>query len=444
MPVSLRGRRRVRDFCRWQKLAHALEALFFARKNTLMRVLHTADWHLGQRFIHHDRTQEQALALDWLLDTLQTESVDVLIVAGDIFDVSNPPNSARELYYNFLSKLLRTGCRQVVIVGGNHDSPGMLAADRELLKNLHIHVVGAMPADRCEALLVLRDAQDVPVMIVAAVPFLRDRELMYVVAGENAEQRSQRLRAAVRDVYAELARQVEALGLARVPVIATGHLYASGALSADKQDNIYIGNCENIDAQEFPSLFDYIALGHIHRAQAVGGRETVRYAGSMIPLSFSETQDNKSVSLIDFDGQQPPRIRSLPVPLFRRLKTVQGDWASIKPKIQAFAERRDELLSPWLEIIVETDRPIPGIQQELEELCATLAVEVLKIRILQTQATAIDWAAEALPQLHELTAREVFLKKCDPLATLPQEERQLLLDTFMELQEWVLAGGDKD
>lgn len=409
-----------------------------------MRVLHTADWHLGQRFIHHDRTQEQALALNWLIDTLQTESVDVLIVAGDIFDVSNPPNNARELYYNFLSRLLKTDCRQVVIVGGNHDSPGTLAADSELLKNLHIHVIGAMPADRREALLVLQDEQAAPAMIVAAVPFLRDRELMYVVAGENAEQRAQRLRAAVRDVYTDLATHIHDLGLPRLPVIATGHLYASGALSADKQDNIYIGNCENIDAHEFPHDFDYIALGHIHRAQAVGGRETVRYAGSMIPLSFSETQDSKSVCLIDFDEQCAPVIRSLPVPLFRRLKTIQGDWTSIKPKIHAFAERRDDPLTPWLEIVVETDRPIPGIQQELEELCATLPVELLKIRILQTQATAGDWAAETLPQLHELTAREVFLKKCDPQATLPQEEKQQLLDTFMELQEWVQAGGDKD
>ncbi len=409
-----------------------------------MRVLHTADWHLGQRFIYHDRSREQALALDWLIDSLQTASVDVLIVAGDIFDVSNPPNSARELYYNFLSRLLKTGCRQVVIVGGNHDSPGTLAADSELLKNLNIHVVGAMPADRREALLVLRDAEAAPAMIVAAVPFLRDRELMYVIAGESHEQRSQRLRAAVREVYSEMARHIEALGLPGLPVIATGHLYASGALSADKQDNIYIGNCENIDAQEFSDIFDYVALGHIHRAQAVGGRETVRYAGSMIPLSFSETQDDKSVYLIDIDKQQPPRIRALPVPLFRRLKTIQGDWGSIKSKIHAFAERRDEPLTPWLEIIVETDHPLPGIEQELEELCASLGVELLKVRILQTQAAAIDWAAEALPQLHELTAREVFLKKCDPQATLPQEERQLLLDTFMELQEWVQAGGDKD
>lgn len=408
-----------------------------------MRVLHTADWHLGQRFIHHDRTQEQTLALNWLIDTLETERVDVLIVAGDIFDVSNPPNSARELYYNFLSRLLKTSCRQVVIVGGNHDSPGTLAADSELLKNLQIHVIGAMPADRREALLVLQDAQHAPAMIVAAVPFLRDRELMYVVAGESADQRAQRLRAAVRDVYTELAGHIEALGLPDLPVIATGHLYASGALGADKQDNIYIGNCENIDAQEFPHIFDYIALGHIHRAQAVGGRESVRYAGSMIPLSFSETQDSKSVYLVDFDKQQP-HIRALPVPLFRRLKTIQGDWASIMPKIHAFAERRDDPLYPWLEVVVEADRPIPGIQQELEEYCATLPVELLKIRILQSPAAAGDWAAVAEPQLQELTAREVFLQKCDPQASLPQEEKQQLLDTFRELEEWVQAGGDKD
>ena len=284
-----------------------------------MKIIHTSDWHLGQKLLHNDREQEHRLALQWLLETIRKEKADGLIVAGDIFDIGNPPNYARSLYYQFLRNLLNTECRHVVITGGNHDSPAMLNAPRELLQALNVHVIGAAGEGPEDEVVVWKSPEDEIDVIIAAVPFLRDRDLRYSVAGETGLERVAQIKTGIRKHYDRVADHIAGhYDIASVPVICTGHLYASGASASGKQDNIYIGNTENIDAQHFPDLFDYVALGHIHRAQKVGGLEHVRYSGSLIPLSFSETQDEKGVYVLEWEGKKLETVRKVGVPTFRR------------------------------------------------------------------------------------------------------------------------------
>ncbi|RME09699.1 MAG: exonuclease subunit SbcD, partial [Bacteroidetes bacterium] len=142
-----------------------------------MKILHTSDWHLGQKLTGRDRDEEHRLALDWLADFIAQEKVDVLVVAGDVFDIHNPPNSARELYYRFLRKLIQSSVRHVVVIGGNHDSPNMLEAPKELLQLLGIHVVGAATGHVSDEIIELKDADGKVELVVAAVPFLRDQDL---------------------------------------------------------------------------------------------------------------------------------------------------------------------------------------------------------------------------------------------------------------------------
>ncbi|MEM1123432.1 MAG: exonuclease subunit SbcD, partial [Bacteroidota bacterium] len=123
-----------------------------------MKILHTSDWHLGQRFLSNDRREEHQLALDWLRKTIEKEAIDLLIVAGDIFDISNPPSSARTMYYRFLADLRATNCRHIIIVGGNHDSPSMLNAPKEILEMLNVHVVGAATEKMEDTIIELRGA----------------------------------------------------------------------------------------------------------------------------------------------------------------------------------------------------------------------------------------------------------------------------------------------
>lgn len=401
-----------------------------------MKILHTSDWHLGQKLLFNDRTEEYRAALDWLLTTIREQKVDVVLVAGDIFDIGNPPNYARQLYYNFLRALLVSPCRHIVITGGNHDSPAMLNAPRELLEALNIHIVGAATEDIQDELLVLKDAEGEPELIVAAVPFLRDRDLRTSIAGEDEADRQERLQQGLSRHYEDLAVLAENYQDHDIPIMAMGHLYAKGAVASDKQDNIYVGNRENMEAAQFPDIFDYVALGHIHRAQLVEGKEHIRYSGSLIPLSFSETADEKGVYLLSFEGRKRIALEQLMVPTFRRLKTIQGTLEKVQESLDRFAAKTDRLLDPWVEIIVESKEFIPQLDQQIRAYAAEMPLEIVKVRIIRQHQPLIT-VDPVLPDLDDLDIEEVFRRKCESEGKLSETEMASLLLTFRELQNWM-------
>lgn len=400
-----------------------------------MKILHTADWHLGQRFLFQERAEEHQMALDWLLDTINSQAIDVLLVAGDIFDINNPPNYARSQYYGFLTRLMKTSCRHVLIIGGNHDSPSMLHAPRVLLQALDIQVVGAPSEEREDDLLLFKNKEGELELVVAAVPFLRYRDLDVSVAGEGGHERVARIQAGLVKHYQKMAELAAAYRDQDVPIIATGHLYATGALASEKQDNIYIGNIENINAKHFPAVFHYIALGHIHRPQTVGGMDHVRYAGSLIPLSFSETLDTKSVYILEMKGAEIKQIESIALPVFRRLKTIAGSLQKVKEDLRRFAEKERGGLRPWVELVVETDQVIPQLDQQLKEFASGMELEILKIK-LKRQYQPLDLQYLDTPDLSELDTIEVFKRKCESFGS-PPEEMEALLQSFRELQDWM-------
>jgi exonuclease SbcD len=399
-----------------------------------MRLLHTSDWHLGQKFINQGREAEHEAALDWLLETIRSKGVEVLVVAGDIFDVSSPPITAEELYYRFLTRLKTTDCRHVVITGGNHDSPSKLNAPRGLLRALDVHVVGSTGDDLAEEIVEIRDRAGEVQGLVVAVPFLRDKDFKFLIPGETFGARVRRIQAGIHRHYAALADLVEQrldqLGR-RVPVVATGHLYTQGALAAPEQANIYVGNLENIAADQFPAIFDYIALGHIHRAQAIGGREHIRYSGSLIPLSFSELDDVKGVVLADLEpGRGVVNLRELGLPTFRRLLTIRGPLEDVEEKLVA-ANQPDDPLRAWVEVIVESDYALPGVDRRLRELAAGFNMELLKVRN-DRRYTTLEESVE-VEALEDLSIEEVFRKRC---AGETEEELEHLVQTFRELRDW--------
>ncbi len=402
-----------------------------------MKILHTSDWHLGQKLLYNDREEEHRLALQWLAELIHREQVTGLVVAGDIFDISNPPNYARRLYYNFLTALLTSPCRQIVLVGGNHDSPAMLDAPKELLAALNVHVVGAATEPIDNAIIEWRNSDGQLEAVIAAVPFLRDGDLRFSVAGESGYERVERVRAGILRHYQTLGDIIKnKYKKLNIPIIATGHLYIKGALASDKQDNIYIGDKENIDAAQFPEVFDYVALGHIHRAQAFGKDQRVRYAGSLIPLSFSETKDDKSVYILDFQGKKIEKIETISVPTFRRLKTIEGTLAEVEAALQHFDSKGNRELIPWVEVIVHTDRMIPQLDVYLQEFTKNMQLELMKIR-LHHNHHALDGQIEAT-DLSTLEVTDVFQKKCASYGA-PPEDMEELLATFLELKEWMNA-----
>ena len=424
-----------------------------------MRLLHTADWHLGHRLYDRRRTAEHRRFLDWLLATVRERAVDVLIVAGDVFDTMNPANEATTLYYDFLGRLRDTGCRAAIIVGGNHDSPSLLDAPRAVLSHMAVHVVGAARPAVADRLITVADAAGAPALHVAAVPFLRDRDLQASGAGgETAGDRVGRIQAAIRNHYAEIADHLNAHPPA-APVVATGHLYASGSADADdRRSNIYLADRNNIRPGDFPDVFDYVALGHIHQPQRVGSSDRIRYCGSPVPLTFGEARRAPTVCLVELDGAGlPPRVEQLAVPVSRPLIRVRGEVDEVRRGLRDLvAEQRRKRptgLRPWLEVRIVTPHHIPQLSEELLALLAPTEREkearegyLPRLLALRTERPAGSATpAEGEPaddapaeELGELRPEEVFRRLCHGSAT--EEERAdypELLASFRELRNWM-------
>ncbi|UOQ96286.1 exonuclease subunit SbcD [Hymenobacter sp. 5317J-9] len=410
-----------------------------------MRVLHTADWHLGQHFLTgQERTTEQQAFLDWLLLTVQDQGIDALVIAGDIFDTQTPSYTAQELYYTFLVKMQATGCRDIVVVGGNHDSPTMLNASRQLLRQLRIHVVGGVPTDPAEQILHLNRADGGPGLVVCAVPFLRDRDIRLAVAGETLDDRQLRIRQSIADHYAALAESdaVRRLREQDVPVLATGHLYAAGGEAREGAErDVHIGGLGLIGAEHFPAAFDYVALGHLHRPQVVGGRAHIRYSGSPVPLSFTEADDKQQVLLLEFEGAGAPRISSIPVPVTRRLQRFHGTLEEVEADILAFDNAAFQLVA-WADVLVRSDETPAEVQRRVQAVLQLQKQQVVAPRGVRHQRAteAPDLAETAIPLalLHELTVDEVFGRR---VAGLPPERAAALTATFGELRQ-LLAEAD--
>ncbi len=400
-----------------------------------MRFLHTSDWHLGQKFIYHDRRVEHQATLSWLLELIQVQQIDCLLVSGDIFDIGNPPNYARKLYYQFLRQVAETNCRHIVITAGNHDSPAMLDAPKELLELFSVHVVSRANSDNPNQEIVALKAVDGTLeAVIAAVPFLRDQDLRKSVSGETGLDRIHAVRRAIRMHYEAIGEAALAYEKEQVPIIAMGHLFVKNASTSAKHDNIYIGDTANIEASEFPSVFDYVALGHIHRPQALDEAGRVQYSGSIIPLSFSETKDEKVVKVLDFKKRKF-KLEDIAIPSFRRLKTVKkADLEAVKTRLQQLHEDYKDGLPVWVEVIVETDKAIPDLDIQLSDWTAEMNLEILKIRTTH-QHQDISAGIENL-NLQDLAPLDVFEKKLAQ-TTLSDTERTDLVATFKELEAWM-------
>ena len=396
-----------------------------------VRLLHTSDWHLGRRLFGRSRHDEFAAFLDWLADTLAREAVDVLLVAGDVFDTTTPGTRTQQLYYRFLHRVAAGLCRHVVIVGGNHDSPSLLDAPRELLAALRVHVVGAPAADPADEVLVLDDAHGRPALIVAAVPYLRDRDLRQSEPGEQAEDKTRKLLAGLRAHYAAVCAAAEArraeLGGA-LPLVATGHLFTAGGrtVEGDGVRELYVGNLAHIGADQFPPGIDYLALGHLHVPQVVGGDPSRRYSGSPLPMGFGEAEQQKQVCLAEFRGRQA-RVRELPVPVFRRLRQLRGDWPALQAALRDLAAAGEP---EWLEVVYEGEEIVADLRQRLAAEVEGSPLEILRVRNdrLVARALARQHPAETLDALDP----ETVFQRCLDAHEVPAAQRPALQQTYRE------------
>ena len=389
-----------------------------------MRIIHTSDWHLGQNFYSKSRAAEHSAFLDWLLTSAQAHEVDAIIVAGDIFDTGSPPSYARELYNRFVVQLQQTGC-QLVVLAGNHDSVATLNESRDILAFLKTTVVAS--AGHTPFILPQRDGT--PGAIFCPVPFLRPRELVTSQAGHSGGENQQLLLNAISAYYQQQYEAACALrGDRPLPIVASGHLTTVGASKSDAVRDIYIGTLEAFPASHFPPV-DYVALGHIHRAQKIGGSDHIRYSGSPIALSFDETGKSKSVNLVTFSDGHLAEVLPLTVPVTQPLAVLKGDFSSISEQLTQWRDAPQEPVV-WLDIEITSDEYLHDIQRKIQAQTEDLPVEVLLVRRSRAQRERI-LAGERRETLSELQVEEVFERRLAQ-ETLEEAQRLRLTQLFNE------------
>ncbi|MCG2583354.1 exonuclease SbcCD subunit D C-terminal domain-containing protein [Massilia sp. TS11] len=380
-----------------------------------MRLLHTSDWHLGQSFHNFERQAEHQHFLDWLLAALQREQPDALLIAGDVFDNSNPPASALRQFYRFLQQARCALPRlQIVVIAGNHDSPQRLEAPQPLLEDSGVVLVGPVPRqpdgsiDVARLVLPLRDASGAVAAWCLAIPFLRPGDVARVDGAEDPYL------AGIAALYQQAASHALQLRQSGQALIAMGHCHlAQTQASPDSERRIVIGGSEALPASLFGPEIDYVALGHLHLAQQVG-RPTVRYSGSPLPLSFSEIDYPHQVLRVDL-GAAGCEISALPVPRAVPLLRVPARHAPLDQVLAALAAldlpATEAALQPFLEVRVLLDKPLPGLRAEIEQALAGKAVRLARIDPQRAAPAAPDTVpALSVDQLRLMAPQDVFAR----------------------------------
>ena len=392
-----------------------------------MKLLHTSDWHLGRTLYSKKERQEEHVAfLNWLQTAIKENTVDLLIVAGDIFDNSAPSSSSQKLYYDFLLKVRSAGCQNVVVVGGNHDSPSFLNAPKEVLAALNVSVIGNASENIENEIITIKDKEEKPIAIVCAVPFLRERDISRFTEGENYSDRSKRIAENIKKHYekvAEIAENTRKNVNKKIPIIATGHLSVAGGktIPDDGVRETYIGNIEAVGTDTFPQIFDYVALGHYHIASVIS--ENIRYCGSPISMGFGEANQKKSVYIVDFN-ENNRKIATLEIPVFQKMESIRGDKSFINTRLE---ELKKTEASVWVEILYESSELFPDLTAWANERVANTKIEIIKLQNKQNlnEVLTQNDSAQSLEELDQFEVFDKLLEKNDISVEQQTELRNL-------------------
>lgn len=348
-----------------------------------MKILISADWHLGKRLHDQDLSEDMELFFNFLMDQIQEEAVDYLLLAGDVFDQHNPAHEASRQYYSFLSRLHASGCK-AIIIAGNHDSPSFLDTPASLLSNFGVTVVGQFPGlDKVNQIFFpITDKRGQNKVVVAAIPFLQDRFIRQVGEGESSQSIDEKIQEGMRNIFLKIgeALKQEHPGL---PHIGMAHLHAQGMQTSDAERDIQIGNILGITADAL-NQFDYLGLGHIHTGQPVlDGR--IHYASSPVSLGFSENNYAHKLILLDVEGGEISQ-RFIRIPKQRSLYQLKGTLADVETQLSKLNCKYN--LPALLDISIEEPVFMPSIQEALEHWRQTLPQK--NIHLIHQRITCHD------------------------------------------------------
>lgn len=395
-----------------------------------MKILHTADWHIGKQLHKIDLSADIELFFEWLLNTIKNEEINLLIISGDIFDQANPSQASLKQYYGFLKRMIGKNCK-VIITGGNHDSASVLNAPKEILSFLDIEVVGGAPEDLTD--LFFEYSDDTEKVVIAAVPFLKDKDIRKSAEGETYSDKIEQIKEGIK-IYFSKVNEHYRNNFDSCKFVVMAHLFVQGSHISESMRDIQIGNQAGVDGGIFGVEPDYVALGHIHKPYAVSTSHNIHYSGSPVSLSFSEKEDTKQVNIVDF-SEGSTNVKILEIPKFRRLISFTGTLSEVAQKINNY-EHIGELQALGEIIVNEEDENI-STRQGLEDLIlenTNELIHIVKSRLYFTNK--VRGASEAFKtgtDVSEVTPMQMFEKKVDLVGDL--ENKEDLKNAFREILE---------
>ena len=351
-----------------------------------MKIIHTADWHLGNVFHRHNRVAEHRHFFGWLRDTIVQQQPDALIVSGDIFDGPNPAAEVQRLFYDFLTHLsVEHPGMSIILIAGNHDSGARLEAGEELLRLHNIFVRGTVWKDaegetyfERMILPLAPRGSDTAEVVCYALPFLRPADYP---AGLSVQD-------GLRHYLTNLDKRLKKTAFKRLPVVVAAHFYAHGALiqAHEHSERLVVGGQDMVEIDTMGKAYTYVALGHIHRPQAVGNCANVRYAGSPLALSFSERDYKRTVNLVEIDTQGHVETTSLfYTPLCALVSLPERgalDPQEALSRLRSLPDAQpddDREAYPYVEMNIRLAQPEPELRRRIGEIIEHKAVKFCRI-----------------------------------------------------------------
>lgn len=373
-----------------------------------MRILHTADWHLGKNLEGHSRLEEQEAFCNDFVSMVEEHQIDMVIIAGDVYDTSNPPAKAEKLFYDTLKKLSKNGERLTLVIAGNHDNPERLVAAGPLAMEHGIIMVGTpktiVPVGAYGLHKVVDSGEgyvEVEVngekAVILAVPYPSEKRLNEVLYGEleEEEDRLQSYSDRIHSLFEHLSKRYREDTINLV----VSHLFAMGSEEGGSERSIQLGGSYIVNGSCFPKEAQYIALGHVHKPQIVPGTgRRARYAGSPIHYNKKEISFEKKCFLVEVKAGEEAEVSELIVPVYKPIEVWKCN--GVEEALALCEENKDR--ECWVYLEVTTDSYIR--EDQIKSMKDTKK-DILEI---MPKLSTVEWEEKEEVSISELRFDEIF------------------------------------
>ncbi|MBV7271509.1 exonuclease SbcCD subunit D [Clostridium sp. PL3] len=401
-----------------------------------MKILHTSDWHLGKNLEGYSRMDEQEAFLNDFVEIVESNNIDLILIAGDIYDSSNPPARAEKMFYDTLKRLSASGERITLVIAGNHDNPDRLVAAGPLARDHGIIMTGTPKSvvtvgeygkhkviDSGEGFVEVEIKGERAVIL--AVPYPSEKRLNEVLY-DSMDEEEERLKSygdRVKTLFESLSDKYRDDTIN----IAVSHLFAMGSEEAGSERNIQLGGSFIVDGSCFPKKAQYIALGHVHKPQIVPGtNKRARYAGSPIHYNKKEINFKKKCFVVDVKKGEECNIEEVEFKVYKPIEVWK--CKSIEEATQKCEENKEK--DCWVYLEIKTDR---YIREDEIKLMKNTKKDILEIvPKIEGESDDIDISSFSEKSFEDIF-KEFYLKerKVEP----QQEVVDLLLSILQEGEE---------